>query len=99
MSLRPAWSPRAAADLLEIARFIARDDPVAAKSWVRRLEARALAAARLPLTGRVVPEFGREEIREVILKGYRIVYRVEAARIVILHVSSGFRKLDDDLAD
>lgn len=99
MSRRPAWSPRAQADLIEIARFIAEDDPAAPRTWVRKLEARALQAARLPLSGRVVPEFGRADLREVMLKTYRLVYRVQRARIVILHVSSGRRQLADDLAD
>ena len=66
---------------------------------MRKLEVRALQAARLPLSGRVVPEFGREDLREVMLKTYRIVCRVERARIVILHVSSGHRQLADDLGD
>ena len=43
----------------------------------------------MPNAGRMVPEFGRADIREVLLRHYRIIYRVEAAEIVVLAVFGG----------
>ncbi len=70
MKLR--WSERAQGDLLEIHRFIARDSPDAARQWIQRLRERARKAAKMPRAGRVVPEFGRPDVREVLIRGYRI---------------------------
>lgn len=46
------------------------------RAWVERLRARARRAAQMPWAGRVVPELGRDDIQEVSLRAYRIVYRV-----------------------
>ena len=74
MTLR--WTDRARRDLLAIGRYIARDNPVAARQWVEHLRARAQHAATAPHVGSMVPELQREDIREVFLRTYRIVYRV-----------------------
>lgn len=87
------WTDRAVADLEEIGDFIARDKPAAARAWVGRLQERARAAATTPQAGRVVPELGRQDIREVILRSYRIVYRVQAGGIVVLTIFEGHRAL------
>jgi toxin ParE1/3/4 len=62
------WTERALADLRAIDHYIAADDPVAAERWTGRLIAKAEAAARLPMAGRMVPEKRRPDIREVFLR-------------------------------
>ncbi len=91
--MRVKWSDRARRDLIEIDRFIARDDPEGARVWIRRLRQRARKAAQMPRAGRVVPEFGRPDVREVLLRGYRIVYLVGKRDITILTVFEGHRLL------
>lgn len=86
------WSRRATEDLLEIGDFIATENPAAARAWVERLRARAAVAARAPRAGRMVPEIGREDVRETFLKSYRIVYRVLAKEIVVATVFEGHRR-------
>jgi plasmid stabilization system protein ParE len=87
------WSERAVADLRAIDDYIAADNPVAADRWGGRLIAKAEAAARNPMVGRVVPEKGRTDIREVLLRTYRIVYRVRDDGILVLTVFEGHRLL------
>jgi len=87
------WSHRAREDLLDIFRFIARDDQVAAGQWVARLVTRAEAVATLPLGGRVVPEFGRADLRETFERSYRIVYLVEGTDVRVLTLFEGHRRL------
>jgi len=41
----------------------------------------------------MVPEVGREDIREFIVQGYRIIYRVLADEVEILTVHHGARLL------
>jgi plasmid stabilization system protein ParE len=87
------WTLRAQTDLLEIARFIARDNPEAATRWIAILRKRARAAARMPRAGRRVPELGRDDVREVVVQRYRIVYQLAPDGIVVLVVFESHRQL------
>ncbi len=88
---RLRWSHRARRELLAIGRYIARDDPAIARQWVDRLRERARAAAAVPWSGRRVPEVDRDDVREVLLRSYRIVYRVLEHEIHVLTVFEGHR--------
>ena len=92
MKLR--WSKEAKADSAAIAKYIARDKPKAAYAWVNRLRERARQATTIPYAGRVVPEFGRNDVREVFLRTYRIIYRIEDGWIVVVKVVDGRKLLD-----
>jgi toxin ParE1/3/4 len=87
------WSPQARRDLIELGRYIGQDDPMAARQWIERLREHARAAAAVPLAGRMTPEFGREDIREVLVRTYRIIYRVRQGEIQVLTVIEGHRLL------
>ena len=87
------WTRRSVADLEAIAEYIARENPAAADAWVLKLTTRLEAVAGVPWSGRKVPELGRDDLREVIMRGYRLVYRVRARRITVLTVFEGHRLL------
>jgi len=89
--LKVRWTRRALQDLRAIGDFIGQDSPGAARRWVARLQERARKAAPFPQAGRRVPELGREDVREVFLGSYRIVYRVFPKYIEILTVFEGHR--------
>ncbi len=93
MKLR--WTDRSRRDLIDIGRYIARDKPGAARRWVERLRRRAKAAAKQPLAGRRVPELGHENVREVLVGNYRIVYEIQKREIRILTVFEGHQRLPD----
>ena len=97
MTLR--WSRRAQHDLVEIGRYIARDNRLAARPWVERLRQRARQAADHPQLGRIVPEYSRPDLREVLLQNYRIVYRADDEGIVVITVFEGHRMFPDDAVD
>ena len=44
-------------------------------------------------SGRIVPEIGQDEIREVIVQNYRIMYRVLPGELEILTVRHGARQV------
>ncbi len=46
-----------------------------------------------PCSGRVVPEIGNSEIRELIYRGYRIIYRIKGEILEIMTVFGGHRLL------
>ena len=56
----------------------------------------ARALRRFPESGRVVPELGREEIRELLVGSYRVIYRRSKNRIEIAMVRHQARHFDED---
>lgn len=83
------WTETARQDLQAIRRYIAADSPAAAKRWVSRIRERARKALHSPLAGPIVPEFLRDDIRELIEGNYRIVYQIFEDRLVILTIFEG----------
>ena len=92
MRARVVWSPRAIRRAIEAARYIAEDNPTAAVEWAQGLFESARPLARFPELGRVVSEVGRAEVHEIILRGYRVVYRVAPRLVEVLTVRHGKRK-------
>jgi len=93
------WTNRAQRDLAEIGDYIAQDNPVAAERWVAALFKLAERAACFPLAGRRVPEIGRDDVRELLLRNYRLVYRVLDRAVDVLTVFEGHRLLPANIAD
>jgi toxin ParE1/3/4 len=91
--LKVEFSPTALSDLEDIADYIARDNPIVAEQWVDKLVEAADKIASHPRSGRAVPEIGDPKIREVIVRDYRVVYRVEEKRLLVLAVLEGHRRL------
>lgn len=88
------WSLEAGDNLVDIEDFIARDSVERAIRFVDALVEHAEALlAENPRSGRSVPEIGNPDIREIIYRGYRIVYRLNCDRIEILTVFEGHRLL------
>jgi plasmid stabilization system protein ParE len=83
------WTYRARKDLLSIGRYIAEDNPQRAREWLNRLRIRAQKIPLAPLSGGIVPEIGREDLREVIERNYRIVYKIRPDSIDIITVFEG----------
>jgi len=63
MARRVGWTESAAEDLSEAAAFIERDSPAYAGSLVREAHNAAKSLADLAERGRVVPEAGRQDVR------------------------------------
>ena len=72
------WSPAARLDLKEIFAYIAEDDTIAAKKFIKGLFSSVECLPVFPESGRVVPEFKDSTIREIIHRPCRIVYRINA---------------------
>lgn len=88
------WTAESLERLSEIEEFIARDCPERAVRFVELIIDHAEDI--LPhnhLAGRIVPEIGNPLIRELILKGYRIVYQIKPNCIEMLSVFEGHRLL------
>ena len=92
--MRIAWSEPAVADLVAIHDYIARDSPHYAQRFVEKLIAAAEPLESFPQLGRIVPE-GDGRHRELLVRSYRIIYRVKGEEILIVTVVHGSRNLAD----
>ena len=76
MAYKLVWSPAARDDLHDIVVFIARDNPDRAMSFGFQLISEIDPLQEFPQSGRIVPEYRNDNLREIILRPYRIVYRI-----------------------
>ena len=84
-------SPSALRDVDDIAEFISKDSPEQAALFIERLIEQTDRLENYPLSGRVIPEIGRENAREIIYGSYRIMYLIEGEEIWITGIIHGAR--------
>jgi len=91
------WTQPAAADLLETAAFIRREQPAAARRLYDDVSKKTNLLRHHPLLRRIAPEFQNRFLRELVVSPYRVIYRVLAAesRIEVLAVVHGSRLLPE----
>lgn len=85
--------PEAQADVAAIAAGRAEFSERSAGKLAGAIIARADQVADFPYSGRVIPEFQVENLREVLEQGYRILYEVFPDRIEVFGVMSSRQDL------
>ena len=85
------WSPSADEDARIIAEYIARDSPQQASLFATRLFKAADDLGLFPQMGRMIPEVGKPDFREIILRPYRLMYHIEGDHVHITGVIHGVR--------
>jgi toxin ParE1/3/4 len=87
------WTEPALADVREIMHFVEKDS----RRYALKLADRIMEASRgligQPLSGGRVPEFDRDDLREVLVRPYRIIYNVRSDDCYIVAVIHGARDL------
>jgi len=84
--MKVVWTKTAQHHLDAIYSYIAQDSPRYALRMVDRLTRRSQQVADVPFSGRRVPEYDLEQIREVIEGTYRVIYYIKPDQIDILAV-------------
>ncbi|MEP7383854.1 MAG: type II toxin-antitoxin system RelE/ParE family toxin [Gemmatimonadota bacterium] len=92
--MKIVWSPLAEQRALEAVDYIAQDRPLAAVAWLEALIERVGQLDRFARRGRIVPEIGRPDYRQIMHAPYRVVYRVDKSKIVILTIRHWRRDWD-----
>lgn len=95
--MRVHWTQNAIEHLVKIYEHIAINSPTYAKRMVDGITRRSEQIAEQPLSGRKVPEYQTEDIRKLIEKPYRIIYRIKADQIDVLAVIHGARLLSEEI--
>ena len=83
MDYQVVLSPTARKDLRDIVRYISIDAPDRALEFGRFLVSHTKTLAQFPELGRVVPEFDDKQIREIVVRSYRVIYRVGHVRCLV----------------
>jgi len=100
---RLRFSARAIEQLEDALAYIAQDDPAAAGRLCDAIHKRLGLLKEYPLSGRMLPERGRPGTREVVVRPYRIVYRITEEEVYVVAVAHGRRDmrrvLDEDHED
>ncbi|UCD79622.1 MAG: type II toxin-antitoxin system RelE/ParE family toxin [Desulfobacterales bacterium] len=91
MARKVIWANAAAADLDAAADYISKDSQAYAASFVLQLLEAAQSLGDLSERGRAVPEFKREDIREIFVFNYRLIYRIDQLQVSILAPIHGRR--------
>jgi plasmid stabilization system protein ParE len=92
---RISFAVSAVADLEAIRAWYADQQvPEVGERLLREVVVHVERLADFPESGRVVPEFGLDELREIIHPPFRIVYRVDAERVRVVRVWRSERRLE-----
>jgi len=95
--MRIRWTHNAIEHLANIYEYIALNSPTYAKQMVDRITRRSAQIGDQPYSGRKVPEYQADDIRELIENHYRIIYRVKQDQIDVVAVIHGARLLPDEI--
>jgi addiction module RelE/StbE family toxin len=87
------WTEFAVEDLRSIHAYISQDSKVYADKFIEKIISRVEQLETHPKSGRVVPEFNVETLRELIEGNYRIIYKVNSDFIGIVRVHHSARQL------
>lgn len=91
------WAQEARSRLKEIEAYIAKDSPQGAKRVIDRLLRRSQQLTSLPKSGRLFQEYQEADVRELLERPFRIIYRVVGDRIEILTVMHYRQLLPKDI--
>ena len=91
--MRVEWSDPASEDLDDLVRYISRDSAFYARRFGQKIVLATRRIREFPESGRMVPEVEDKTLREIIVQGYRVMYRLEPDRVLILAVMHGSRNL------
>ena len=92
--MKVVWSALAELRAIEAVDYIAQDRPDGASEWLEVLIARVAKLDRMARRGRVVPEIAVANFREIFHAPYRVIYRIDGARVVILTLRHWRRSWD-----
>lgn len=91
--MRVEWSDLASGDLDDLVRYISRDSAFYARRFGQKVVLATRRLREFPESGRMVPEAENKTLREIIVQGYRVMYRMETDRVLVLAVMHGSRDL------
>ncbi len=93
MDKKVKWMPQTYEDLESIGEYIGKDSEYYASSFVQRIIDAGESLSSLYYRGRVVPEKHKDNVREIFVNEYRVIYEITEHEIRILAIIHGRRDL------
>jgi plasmid stabilization system protein ParE len=100
MQYQVLWTQTAQQDLRRIIVYIANDDLTEAQRIYTEVRGKSGNLRLMPHQGRIVPELKYHGIalyRELIIKPWRIIYKIEESKVWVLAVIDSRRNMEDVL--
>lgn len=94
MAWKVAWVEVAWSDVSAVADYIAKDSARYAAAFVREVREAARSLGQFAERGRVVPEFQDPSVRELLVRDYRLIYRLTGRDVFIIAFIHGARHLE-----
>ncbi len=94
------WAESAEKDLYGIIQYIARDHLSRAAAILNKIQRKTSSLYHSPTRGRVIPELREQGVlqyRELIISPWRVMYRIEGKRILVVGVLDSRRNVEDIL--
>jgi plasmid stabilization system protein ParE len=92
------WTAAAEVHLEEIRARIARDSPVNAERFIARIKKAVQNLKRFPASGEVLRYKEGEQLREIYVRSYRVIFRVRenSVRIIaVIHAARDFHLFEE----
>lgn len=93
------WSKPAKIDLKQLHDYIARDSKFYAQKVSQEIVEKSEKLNKFPAVGRIVPELGDPNIRELLIYSYRLVYEVFPDKVEVLALIHSKRNFIRDLVN
>jgi len=93
------WTHSSKLDLKHIFDYIAKDSVYYAKKVVNNIVDKADYLADFPNLGRKIEEIDDDNLREIIVYSYRVIYRVDEDGVNILAIVHCKRELTDGMLE
>jgi addiction module RelE/StbE family toxin len=87
------WTRKALCDLKDVFDYIKKDSNYYASLTTDELLNKVKLLKLSPLLGKIVPEFNNPDLRELLHKKYRIIYKLESDNIYIVRIYHSSRLL------
>jgi addiction module RelE/StbE family toxin len=92
MAHKIIWSPEALRQLREISDYISAGSETHANATITKIVDAVRSLETFPRLGRKVPERDRDELREILVLNWRIVYEIAEYDIDILDIIHGAQR-------
>ena len=91
------WPKKARNDLIQIYNYINHNSTYYSIKTINKIVNLVSCLETSPYIGRKVPEYDKDNIRELIYKSYRIIYEVQSNKIIIHRIWHSARNLPKKL--
>ena len=88
------WTARARADLKSIHTYIAKDAPLNARKVIQDIKQKADTLIDFPRLGKKLAEIEHDNLREIAVHSWRIIYHVNSKQIFVIAIVHKRRILD-----